>query len=165
MYLSGHLKGIHVYMEQKQKLIQGLQEIVTGLSQQADGHNIQSKIFASQGFSKLGKKYAEHVLEERSYVDQLIDRILDLGGQIKNSSKAETPVYNDPIEWIKYDLKISQDGLAWLATLIKEAQDDLTTFDILKEYYKDEEDDMFWAQQQLELIEKIGEQNWLYMQV
>ena len=55
--------------------------------------------------------------------------------------------------------------MAWLATLIKEAQDDLTTFDILKEYYKDEENDMFWAQQQLELIEKIGEKNWLYMQV
>ena len=112
MYLTEYLKEVDVYMQQKQKLIQGLQEIVTGLSQQADGHNIQSKIFASQGFSKLGKKYAEHVLEERGYVDQLIDRILDLGGQIKNSSKAETPVYNDPIEWIKYDLKISQDGLA-----------------------------------------------------
>lgn len=55
--------------------------------------------------------------------------------------------------------------MAWLAALIKEAQEDLTTFDILKEYYKDEEDDMFWAQQQLELIEKIGEQNWLYMQL
>ena len=90
---------------------------------------------------------------------------MDLGGQIKNSAKPDSPVYTGPIEWIKYDLKISKEGLSWLAKLVKEAEDDFKTFDILKEYYKDEENDMFWAQQQLELIEKIGEQNWLYMQV
>lgn len=152
-------------MEQNQKLVQGLQEIVTVLSQQADGHNIQSKIFSAQGFSKLGEKYAEHVAEERGYVDQCINRILDLGGEVKNATKTGTPVYTDPIEWIKYDLQVSKDGLAWLATLIEEAKDDFTTFDILKEYYKDEENDMYWGEQQLELIEKIGRQNWLNMQI
>ena len=152
-------------MGQNQKLIQGLQAIVTVLSQQADGHNIQSKLFSAQGFSKLGEKYAEHVTEERGYVDKCINRILDLGGEVKNESKTESPVYTDPIEWIKYDLQVSKDGLAWLSTIIEEAKDDLTTFDILKEYYKDEEDDMYWGEQQLELIEKIGRQNWLYMQV
>ncbi len=152
-------------MEQNQKLIQGLQKIVTGLSQQADGHNIQSKIFSAQGFSKLGEKYAEHVTEERGYIDQCINRILDLGGEVKNATKTESPVYTDPIEWIKYDLQVSQDGLTWLATLIEEAKDDFTTFDILKEYYKDEENDMYWGEQQLELIEKIGRQNWLNMQI
>ena len=152
-------------MEQNQKLVQGLQKIVTGLSQQADGHNIQSKIFSAQGFSKLGEKYAEHVAEERGYVDQCINRILDLGGEVKNATKIETPVYTDPIEWIKYDLQVSKDGLAWLATLVEKAKDDFTTFDILKEYYKDEENDMYWGEQQLELIEKIGRQNWLNMQI
>ena len=39
-------------MEGKEMIIAGLQGIVTGLSQQADGHVIQSKIFASEGFSK-----------------------------------------------------------------------------------------------------------------
>ena len=42
---------------------------------------------------------------------------------------------------------------------------DLSTFDMLKDYYKNEEEDMYWAEQQLELIEKIGLQNWLTMQV
>ncbi|MBR1752415.1 MAG: hypothetical protein IJ740_16360 [Ruminococcus sp.] len=40
-------------MADKKKLIEGLQAIVTGLSQQAIGHAIQSKIFAAQCFSKL----------------------------------------------------------------------------------------------------------------
>ncbi len=45
-------------MEGVHKLIQGLQTIVTDLAQQADGHAIQSRIFASQGLVKLAKKYA-----------------------------------------------------------------------------------------------------------
>lgn len=147
------------------KILEGLQIIVTDLAQQADGHAIQSKIFAAQGFSKLGAKYAEHAAEERDYVGKAIDRILDLGGEVKNGAKKETPVFTDIVEWIKYDLQTSKDGLAWLKALTEEARDDYTTYDILKEYYQDEEKDMYWAEQSLELIEKIGLQNWLNMQV
>ena len=152
-------------MADNKKIIEGLQVIVTDLAQQADGHAIQSKIFAAQGFSKLGNKYAEHATEERGYVDKCIDRILDLGGEVKNGAKKEAPVCTDVIEWIKYDLQVSKDGLAWLKSLTEEARDDYTTYDILKEYYQDEEEDMYWAEQQLELIEKIGLQNWLNHQI
>ena len=119
-------------MADTKKILEGLQIIVTDLAQQADGHAIQSKIFAAQGFSKLGEKYAEHAAEERGYVDKCIDRILDLGGELKNGAKKETPVYTDVVEWIKYDLQVSKDGLAWLKTLVEEARDDYTTFDFLK---------------------------------
>ncbi len=151
-------------MAQREQIIAGLQAIVTDLAQQADGHAIQSKIFASQGFSKLADKYAEHAAEERGYVDQCIDRILDLGGDVKNENKKEAPTYKDPIEWIKYDLQVSKDGLAALKNLTDCAVDDYATYDILKAYYKDEEEDLYWAEQQLELIEKIGQTNW-YMTI
>ncbi len=151
-------------MTQREQIIEGLQLIVTDLAQQADGHAIQSKIFASKGYTKLADKYAEHATEERGYVDQCIDRILDLGGTVKNETKKERPTYTDPIEWIKYDLQVSKDGLEALKKLTECARDDYKTFDILKEYYNDEEEDMYWAEQQLELIEKIGETNW-YMTI
>lgn len=148
-----------------EKIIAGLQAIVTGLSQQADGHQVQSRIFASEGFSKLADKYAEHAKEERGYVQQCIDRILDLGGEVKVEAKEEAPVYKDPVDWVKYDLQVSRDGLAWLATLVEEARADYTTFDILKKYYQDEEEDMYWGEAQLDLIECIGKQNWLIQQL
>ncbi|MBQ9565926.1 MAG: hypothetical protein IJU98_10100 [Synergistaceae bacterium] len=147
-------------MARNEKVIEGLQTIVTDLAQQADGHAIQSRIFAAQGFTKLEEKYAEHAEEERGYVKQCVDRLLDLGCEVKNGAKKETPVCKDPLEWVKYDLQVSKDGLAWLAGLVEEARCDLTTFDILKEYYKDEEEDMYWGEQQLETIEIIGKQNW-----
>lgn len=49
--------------------------------------------------------------------------------------------------------------------MLNDARDDLTTFDLLKDYYKDEEEDMYWGEQQLEVIETIGLQNWLIKQV
>lgn len=48
---------------------------------------------------------------------------------------------------------------------MEEAREDYTTFDILKKYYQDEEEDMYWGEQQLDLIECIGAQNWLIRQM
>lgn len=149
-------------MSDKAKIIEGLQFIVTNLSQQAAGHDIQARIFASQGFDKLAEKYKEHGEEERGYVEKCTDRILDLGGEVKIEAKKEAPVCKDPLDFVKYDLQVSKDGLAWLAGLVEEAKDDYKTYDILKEYYEDEEEDMYWGEQQLEIVEKIGKENWYY---
>ena len=147
------------------KIICSLQVIVTQLSQQADGHLIQSRIFAGQGLTKLAEKYAEHATEERGYVLKCIDRIIDLGGAVKLEDKKSAPVYNDAEDFLKYDLQISKDGLNWLLDIVKLAQSDLTTFGILSDYYKDEEKDMYETQQQLDLIKMIGKENWLAKQI
>ena len=148
-----------------EKVMKGLQTIVTDLAQQADGHALQSRIFASEGFTKLAEKYAEHAVEERGWVDKCIDRLLDLGCEVKLEAKKEGPVYKDPVEWVKYDLEVSKNGLAWLKEITELSRDDYTTYDILKAYYQDEEEDMFWGEAQLDLIECIGKQNWLLQQL
>lgn len=147
------------------KVIAGLQTIVTQLAQQADGHIIQSRIFAAQGLSKLAKQYEEHAAEERGYVTKCIDRLIDLGCEVKLEAKAAAPVCKDAVEYLKHDLQVSKDGLAWLKEIVIAAQDDPTTYDILKAYYQDEEGDMYWAEQQLALIECIGKQNWFAQQL
>lgn len=147
------------------KVIEGLQTIVTELSQQANGHVIQSRIFASQGLSKLAKQYEEHAAEERGYVVKCIDRLIDLDVEVKLEAKNAAPVKWDVVEYLKHDLQVSKDGLAWLKELVKAAQDDPTTFGILRDYYQDEEGDMYWTEQQLALIELIGKQNWLAKQL
>lgn len=40
-------------------------------------------------------------------------------------------------------------------------KDDYTTYYLLGDYLKDEEEDMYWQEEQLILIKLIGEQNWL----
>lgn len=144
---------------------EGLQIIVTQLAQQADGHLIQSKIFASQGLSKLAKNYEDHCAEEYGYISKCAERLIDLGFEVKLEDKKAAPIFKDAEEYLKYDLQVSKDGLKWLAEIVKAAQNDLTTFDILKEYYQDEEKDMFETEQHLELIKLIGKQNWLMKQI
>ena len=94
------------------KVIAGLQTIVTELSQQAEGHLIQSRIFAAQGLNKLAEKYKEHAAEERGCVVKCIDRLIDLGCEVKLEDKKCAPLFKDAEEYLKHDLQVSKDGLA-----------------------------------------------------
>ncbi|MBR5384782.1 MAG: hypothetical protein IK143_02775 [Bacteroidales bacterium] len=149
----------------KNKSIQVLQAYATGLAAQSLQHKVQGKIFADQGFSKLGEKYAEHAAEEMGWVDQFVERILDLGGSPKVEAAPAMPVFTDPVEYIKSDLKISHEQVPILQETVAGLVDDFKTYDILKAYALDEEEDMLWSETQLDLIEKIGLQNWLVKQL
>ena len=149
----------------KNKSILALQAYATGLAAQSLQHKVESKIFAAQGLSKLGEKYAEHAAEEMGWVDKFIDSILDLGGTPKVEAAPEVTVFTDPVEYIKSDVAVSHKEVPVLQQLTLSLQDDFKTFDILKAYALDEEEDMYWSETQLELIEKIGLQNWLVKQL
>ncbi|MBQ7420736.1 MAG: hypothetical protein IJV27_01105 [Prevotella sp.] len=147
------------------KTIEALQFFVTGLSEGAFVHKIQGKIFDSQGFKKLGEKYIGHYDEEMAWMDKFIERILDLGGDVKVEAHEARTLINDPVAYIREDLKIQEAGVELLRKCMETLRDDATTYDIMKDYLKDEEEDLFWSQEQLELIEKIGLQNWLTKQL
>ncbi len=148
-----------------QKSLARLQFYVTNLSAQSMQHRLEGKIFASQGFSKLGDKYKEHAEEELGWVDKMIDRILDLGGTPALEQGPAMPVTAGIVELLNMDKQISIAGIDVLRKDTVEAGDDYATFDIFKAYLLDEEEDLNWTVQQLDLIECIGLQNWLTQQV
>ena len=144
-----------------QKSIEVLQFFITNLHAQAFSHKLQAYIFKSKGYEKLSALYLDHSGEELGYVDQFIQRLLDLGGTLKQEKIDEQPLIEDPVEYIKSDNKVSVDGIEFLRKCMDTIKEDYTTFDIFKSYLKDEEDDMYWQEEQLDLIDKIGLQNWL----
>lgn len=144
-----------------QKTIETLQFFITNLHAQAFSHKLQAYIFKSKGYEKLSTLYLDHSGEELGYVDQFIKRLLDLGGTLKQEKIGEQPLIEDPVEYIKADNKVSVEGIEFLRKCMDTIKDDYTTLDIFKAYLKDEEDDMYWQEEQLDLIEKIGVQNWL----
>lgn len=148
-------------MSDKEATIEVLQSIVTGLSANSFGHRIQSKIFTSLGFNSLGTKYATHATEEMDFVEQFMDRILDLGGEIKQEAQSEAPIYTDIIEFIEADYNVSVEGIAYINQIMESGILDTTTYDLMKLYLKDEEEDMYWSEQQLDLVKMIGKQNYL----
>ena len=152
-------------MSNKEKTIESLQFFVTELSSQALSHEIHGRIFNSQGFTKLGQKYLDHATEEREWVSKFIDRILDLGGCPKHEVAQTLPVCCDIHEYLKADNKVSVDGLKVLDSHIDCETLDYASFDLFKGYYIDEEEDKAWTDQQLDLIERFGINNYLLGQM
>ena len=138
----------------KQKSIESLQFFVTHLAEGAIVHKQQGMIFKAQGITKLGEKYIGHFNEEMGWVEKFTERILDLGGDVKFEGMKSRELICDPVEYVKADLAIQEP-----------VKDDPTTYDLLKDYLKDEEEDLYWSQGAVELIEKIGTQNWLLLQL
>lgn len=149
----------------KEELIQAFQAIITQLSQNSDQHRLQAIVFADQGFSKLEEKYKGHAQEEIDFVEKFAERILDLGGKVKLEDKKAMPIYEDPIEFIKYDLELSVNGLDEVIKLVNASMTDPKSYDLLRAYYEDEEEDKLWSENELELIGKIGKENWLFSQL
>ena len=139
----------------KKKSIETLQYFATGLTEGALVHKLQGQIFKSQGFTKLGQKYIDHFNE----------RIIDLGGEVKFEGAKSRAIITNPVEYIKVDLDIQKAGVDLLYKCIEQLPCDPTTFDILKNYLADEEEDLYWSQGALEMIECIGAQNWLVTQL
>ena len=119
----------------------------------------------SAGYTKLGEKYIGHYDEEMEWVTKFIDRILDLGGEVKVEDRKGSALVNDPVEYVKCDLRRQNEGLEVLRKCLAEVYDDPTTYDLLKAYMKDEEDDLSWSENAIEMINKLGETNWLLLQV
>ena len=135
------------------------------MSRGAFVHMVQGKMFEAQRFSKLAEKYTGHYAEEMEWVSKFVSRILDLGGEVKVEEQKAAVLVSDPVEYIKADLKIQEAGVEMLRNCLTTLADDPTTYDIMKAYLLDEEEDLYWSQDQLDLIEKIGRQNWLTVQL
>ncbi len=149
----------------KQNSLKALQLFDSGLSEGAYVHKLQGQMFKAQGFNKLGEKYISHFSEEMGWVEKFVERILDLGGDIKFEGMKERELIKNPIEYIKADLKIQEAGVDMLYKCMETLTSDPTTYEIMKEYLKDEEEDLYWSQGALEMIECIGVQNWLAKQL
>ena len=147
----------------KKKSIESLQFFVTHLAEGAVVHKQQGMIFKSQGFTKLGQKYIDHFNEEMGWVEKFTERILDLGADVKFEGMKSRDLICDPVEYVKADFAIQGPGVELLMKCMEGVKDDPITYDLLKDYLKDEEEDLFWSQGAIELIDKIGTQNWLFM--
>ena len=141
------------------------QMIVNELTGSAFVHKMQGMLFKSQGFAKLGEKYIGHYTEEMEWVEKYTNRMLDLGCVPEVKVHNETKLIEDPKAYIEADLKLQREGVETLYKIMPALATDPTTYDITKAYLLDEEEDQYWSEEQLDVIEKIGYQNWLVKQM
>ena len=148
-------------MADKNTEIAALQAVVTGLAAQSYGHRIQGLVFGSKGLAALADKYAGHAEEEMGWVEKFANRILDLGGDIQIEATPAAKVYDDIVEYLKSEKKVSEEGIAQVTAMMPAFEGDFVAHEDMKAYLIDEDADLQETNQDLELIELIGVQNWL----
>ena len=141
------------------------QMIINELAGSAFVHKMQGQLFKSQGFTKLGQKYMDHYTEEMGWVEKYTDRMLDLGYVPEVKLDNEAQLIEDPKAYLEADLLLQKKGVEQLYQAMPGLVSDPTTYDLTKAYLLDEEEDLYWDEEQLDLIEKIGYQNWLVKQL
>ena len=139
--------------------------IVNELAGSAFVHKMQGQLFKSQGLTKLGQKYLDHYTEEMGWVEKYTDRLLDLGCTPEVKICNQTTLIEDAKAYLEADLKLQKEGVEMLYKIMPSLASDPTTYDLTKAYLLDEEEDLYWDEEQLDLIEKIGYQNWLVKQL
>jgi bacterioferritin len=99
------------------------------------------------------------------WVEKFMARILDLGGEVKVEDRKGREIVKAPLDYVKADLAIQEKGVEMLYGCVANVCGDPTTYDLLKAYLADEEEDLYWSQEQVEMAQMIGEQNWLVKQL
>jgi bacterioferritin len=128
---------------------------------------LHARMYQHWGLEKIGKKEYEESIGEMKHADKLINRILMLGGLPNLQALHKLMIGESTPEMLQCDLKLEQlsqktvkDGIAAC-----EAAADYVSREIFQAILDDTEEHIDWIETQVDLIAKIGLQNYLQSQV
>ena len=127
---------------------------------------LHAKMFEDWGLAELGKHERSESIDEMQHAETLIDRILFLEGLPNLQDLGKLFIGQDVKEMLECDLALEmaampalRDGIAFC-----ESTGDFVTRDLLDGILKSEESHVDWLETNLELIEKMGIQNYIQSQ-
>ena len=151
-------------MKGSRKIVDRLNDLLSGELTAADQYFTHSRMYEDWGLGVLSERIKHESEEELEHADALIKRILFLDGTPDLSVRSGLKIGSTVAEMMANDLEleISVAGELKDAIQLAEAEKDFVTREILEDMLKTtEEDHMYWLETQLDLIEKIGIQNYM----
>lgn len=127
---------------------------------------LHSRMLKDWGLTKLADHEHHESIDEMKHADELIERILFLEGLPNMQNLGKLRIGEDVPEMLQCDLDMELDAIPDLRAGIAycEAHKDYVTRELFDSILKSEEDHVDWLETQLELIKKIGVQNYLQSQ-
>ena len=150
-------------MKGSKKIVDRLNHLLSGELTAADQYFTHSRMYEDWGLGVLSERIKHESEEELEHADTLIKRILFLDGTPDLSVRTGLKIGSTVAEMMANDLELEISVARELKDVIQlaEAEKDFVTREILEDMLKTtEEDHMYWLETQLELIEKIGIQNY-----
>ena len=155
-------------MKGSQKVIDSLNALLANELAAIDQYFIHSRMYDDWGLNKLYERLNHEMEEETQHSDWLIKRILFLEGVPCMTKRRDLLIGSDLRSMISNDLTLELEVVSSVRSAIAvcESEADYQTREILEKLLFDtEEDHVYWLEQQLGLMDKIGMQNYYQSQM
>ena len=128
---------------------------------------VHAKMFGHWGLPRLADKVREESIDEMRHADALIERILFLEGLPNLQQLNKLLIGEAAEECIKCDLDLEHAAYTPLKAAIAhcESVGDYVSRELFEAILESEEEHIDWLETQLELIGKVGLQNYLQSQM
>jgi bacterioferritin len=161
-------KGHRAMIEDGNAGVVGDKKVLAALNQALKGeltainqYFLHARMLDNWGFRKRGKAEYDESIDEMKHADRLIQRILLLGGLPNLQDLGKLYIGESLKEVIECDLKLELEGIRQYRDAIKIAEEahDYVSRDLLVSILGDEEAHQDQNRTELELIDKIGIEN------
>jgi bacterioferritin len=128
---------------------------------------LHARMYRHWGLEKLGKKEYDESIGEMKHADKLIDRILLLEGLPNLQALHKLLIGENTEEMLDCDLKLEKAAHVTIkeGVLASEQAGDYVSRELFVAILDDTEEHIEWLETQLDLIKKIGIQNYLQSQM